>query len=364
MLEARQDDRRVYRREPERRQAAHAAAADQEPEPDGRARRSSPGGIIEKAAAAAGLERDGRLPGLQPADPRRHGARRKRRATHPRARLQARRLRPGDRPLMATAKHRRVTRPRGPRLHAAPEAAVRRASSAAAEGRARPLADAGAAHLEDHAQHGRRRGQDRREAARRRDRGADDHRRAARAGAPRTQVDRAVQDPRGHADRREGHAARRPHVGVPRPARVDRAAAHPRLPRAQPALVRRPRATTRSAFASRSSFPRSTTTTSRRSAGSTSRSRPPPKTDDQALALLRALGLPFAGRAEGAASKWQRSRWSIKQARPQKFKTRAYTRCNRCGRPRAVFRKFGLCRICLRELAHQGAIPGMTKSSW
>ena len=53
-----------------------------------------------------------------------------------------------------------------------------------------------------------------------------------------------------------------------------------------------------------------------------------------------------------------------KAARPQRFKTRVYTRCNRCGRPRAVFRKFGLCRICLRELAHQGVIPGMTKSSW
>jgi small subunit ribosomal protein S14 len=47
-----------------------------------------------------------------------------------------------------------------------------------------------------------------------------------------------------------------------------------------------------------------------------------------------------------------------KAARPQ------YSRCNRCGRPRAVFKKFGLCRICLRELAHQGVIPGMTKSSW
>jgi small subunit ribosomal protein S14 len=53
-----------------------------------------------------------------------------------------------------------------------------------------------------------------------------------------------------------------------------------------------------------------------------------------------------------------------KQRRPQRFKVRAYSRCNRCGRPRAVFRKFGLCRICLRELAHQGSIPGMTKSSW
>ena len=61
---------------------------------------------------------------------------------------------------------------------------------------------------------------------------------------------------------------------------------------------------------------------------------------------------PFAVRRE-----WQTER-------PQKYRVRNYTRCNRCGRPRAVFKKFGLCRICLRELAHQGAIPGMTKSSW
>ena len=54
----------------------------------------------------------------------------------------------------------------------------------------------------------------------------------------------------------------------------------------------------------------------------------------------------------------------VKAGRPQKFKVRNYTRCRRCGRPRAVYRKFGLCRICLRELAHQGFIPGMTKSSW
>ena len=54
----------------------------------------------------------------------------------------------------------------------------------------------------------------------------------------------------------------------------------------------------------------------------------------------------------------------VKAAKPHKYKVSNYTRCNRCGRPRAVFRKFGVCRICLRELAHQGAIPGMTKSSW
>ena len=53
-----------------------------------------------------------------------------------------------------------------------------------------------------------------------------------------------------------------------------------------------------------------------------------------------------------------------KQRKQPKYRVRAYTRCNRCGRPRAVYKKFGLCRICLRDLAHQGVIPGMTKSSW
>jgi ribosomal protein S14 len=53
-----------------------------------------------------------------------------------------------------------------------------------------------------------------------------------------------------------------------------------------------------------------------------------------------------------------------KQQRKPKFAVRAYTRCNRCGRPRAVFRKFGLCRICVRELAHAGQLPGVQKSSW
>ena len=53
-----------------------------------------------------------------------------------------------------------------------------------------------------------------------------------------------------------------------------------------------------------------------------------------------------------------------KQQREPRYKVRQYSRCRRCGRPRAVYRKFGLCRICLRELAHNGEIPGMTKSSW
>ena len=54
----------------------------------------------------------------------------------------------------------------------------------------------------------------------------------------------------------------------------------------------------------------------------------------------------------------------VKASRPPKFKTRGYNRCRRCGRSRAYLRKFGLCRICVREIAHEGMIPGLTKSSW
>lgn len=53
-----------------------------------------------------------------------------------------------------------------------------------------------------------------------------------------------------------------------------------------------------------------------------------------------------------------------KQQRPQKYEVREYNRCKICGRPRAYMRKFGMCRVCFRELAHRGEIPGVTKSSW
>lgn len=54
----------------------------------------------------------------------------------------------------------------------------------------------------------------------------------------------------------------------------------------------------------------------------------------------------------------------VKWQRPKKFKVRNYTRCQRCGRPRSIYRRFSLCRICLRELAHRGMIPGVVKASW
>ncbi|MBF1115741.1 MAG: type Z 30S ribosomal protein S14 [Solobacterium sp.] len=54
----------------------------------------------------------------------------------------------------------------------------------------------------------------------------------------------------------------------------------------------------------------------------------------------------------------------VKQSRPAKFSTQAYTRCERCGRPHSVYRKFKLCRVCFRELAYKGQIPGVKKASW
>ena len=53
-----------------------------------------------------------------------------------------------------------------------------------------------------------------------------------------------------------------------------------------------------------------------------------------------------------------------KQQREPKFAVRKYTRCRKCGRARSVFRKFGVCRMCLRQMAHNGELPGVTKSSW
>jgi small subunit ribosomal protein S14 len=53
-----------------------------------------------------------------------------------------------------------------------------------------------------------------------------------------------------------------------------------------------------------------------------------------------------------------------KALEPPKFSTRLVRRCKLCGRPRAVYRKFGICRICFRELADEGLIPGVKKASW
>ena len=112
-----------------------------------------------------------------------------------------------------------------------------------------------------------------------------------------TQVGCAVQDPRGHADRREGDAPRSAHVRVPRPARLDRVAAHPRLPRAQPRLVRRPRqlfARVREQII----FPEINYDDVKEVRGLDVTITTTAETDDHARALLLAIGLPFSGEGE------------------------------------------------------------------
>jgi small subunit ribosomal protein S14 len=54
----------------------------------------------------------------------------------------------------------------------------------------------------------------------------------------------------------------------------------------------------------------------------------------------------------------------VKANRKPEFKVMKRNRCKICGRPRAYMRKFGMCRLCFRTIAHRGEIPGITKSSW
>ena len=75
------------------------------------------------------------------------------------------------------------------------------------------------------------------------------------------------------------------------------------------------------------------------------------KTDEEARELLAQFNMP-------------KTSMKIKQQRAPKFSTRAYTRCRICGRPHSVLKKYGICRVCFRELAYKGQIPGVKKASW
>jgi small subunit ribosomal protein S14 len=66
----------------------------------------------------------------------------------------------------------------------------------------------------------------------------------------------------------------------------------------------------------------------------------------------------------GDWKKMAKTSLKVKASRKPKFKVRGYTRCQRCGRPHAVYQKFGICRVCFREMAHRGELPGITKASW
>ncbi|MDI9490042.1 MAG: type Z 30S ribosomal protein S14 [Clostridiaceae bacterium] len=54
----------------------------------------------------------------------------------------------------------------------------------------------------------------------------------------------------------------------------------------------------------------------------------------------------------------------VRARKPAKFSTRQHNRCQLCGRPRSYMRKYGVCRLCFRELAYKGQIPGVRKASW
>ena len=101
--------------------------------------------------------------------------------------------------------------------------------------------------------------------------------------------------------------------------------------------------------------------------GSTSRSRPPRSRTRRRWRFCASSAFhssPRTTRGRRRRQAWRRRVLIAKASPAAEFKSRRYTRCNRCGRPRSVYKKFGLCRICLRDLAHEGVIPGMTKSSW
>lgn len=54
----------------------------------------------------------------------------------------------------------------------------------------------------------------------------------------------------------------------------------------------------------------------------------------------------------------------VASKREPKYKVQKKNRCQLCGRPRAYIRRFGICRLCFRELAHKGDLPGVVKASW
>ena len=86
-------------------------------------------------------------------------------------------------------------------------------------------------------------------------------------------------------------------------------------------------------------------------------------TDEESKRLLELLGMPFACRRE-EETRWPRSHSSPRRSASPSFPVAGYHRCFVCGRPRGYMRRFALCRICFRERALLGELPGVTKSSW
>ena len=97
------------------------------------------------------------------------------------------------------------------------------------------------------------------------------------------------------------------------------------------------------------------------------------RTDAEGLALLKQMGMPFRHAVRRSKElSWQHSRKSQKissspiaqKKKTPKLQCRHRNRCWRCGRPRGFLRKYGVCRLCFRQLALNGEIPGVVKASW
>ena len=181
--------------------------------------------------------------------------------------------------------------------------------------------------------------------------------------SPGAQEHRELQAARGHAHRRHGHAAAGPDVPVPRQARSRspfRACATSRgFPRGRSTAA----ATTPSGSRSRSSSPRSNYDKIDKIRGMNITIVTTARTDEEGLELLRLWECPSGRKQERRATLAKKS-IIAKSKRTPKFAVRKYNRCPRCGRPRAFYRKFQLCRICLRQLALRGELPGVIKASW
>ena len=273
------------------------------------------------------------------------------------ARLQARRLRPGDRQVMATATQ-TAQRPRlkeryDDELRARLKDELGLSSVMQVPRLTKITLNMGVGD-----------GEGRGEGARRpRIGGADDDRRPARAGAQGPQVDRRLQAPRGHAHRRARHAARRRGCGSSSTAwSRSRFRASATSAASRPELVRRPRQLL-------DRHPRADHLPGDQLRRHPGRARldvaitTTAQNDDEGYALSCGASAFRSERRKGCPRVAAEVTDREGQARAA-LQGAAYSRCNRCGRPRAVYKKFGLCRICLRDLAHEGEIPGMTKSSW
>ena len=80
-------------------------------------------------------------------------------------------------------------------------------------------------------------------------------------------------------------------------------------------------------------------------------------TDEEAFELLKLMGMPFEYHMA-------KKSMILKSQRTPKFSTQQHNRCKICGRPHAYIRKYGICRLCFRDLAYKGEIPGVRKASW